>query len=147
LSIEGTLNTTSNIITEGQLQAIGGGYFDSDVYIDGTLETTDTITAPTFNQKSDVRYKHILSYIDAFSLKYIANAPIFKYTWKEDNTVLLGTSAQYWRRKLPELVYGENELSLNYSVLGTIIGILNTRRILELEKKIKELESKINDRE
>ena len=97
--------------------------------------------ANAFYQTSDINYKNIVSYDCNLSVTDIANAPIIKFTWKEspDNSYQIGTIAQYWQTYLPESI-GENEkLSFNYSVVGTISGIVNARKIVELEKENKEL--------
>jgi hypothetical protein len=105
----------------------------------GSLTASGEITAG-----SDMRHKQFISDLSLVDYSSISNAPIFKFVWsdgREDTAMHLGSSAQYWQEVFPELVQDGDMLSLNYSVLGTIIGVFNSRRIDALEERVKQLEN------
>jgi hypothetical protein len=91
---------------------------------------------------SDMRYKTPIAPITTIAPEKISKAPLFTFTWKnrDDTAIHLGSSAQYWQEIFPELVTGEDFLTLNYGALGTALGILNSRRIDTAEQRIAKLE-------
>ena len=44
-----------------------------------------------------MRLKTVISPVTT-SLDDIADAPIFKFTWQDDDKLYIGTSAQYWNQ-------------------------------------------------
>jgi hypothetical protein len=92
---------------------------------------------------SDIRFKQVLQDLPALSPEVISRAPLFRFRWtdRSDSSVHIGSSAQYWQGVLPELVTGSEFLTLNYPVLATAIGILNSRRIDSMEERIARLEA------
>jgi hypothetical protein len=113
--------------------------------------------ASAFNQPSDIRKKNILGDV-VLDLNSIANAPLFKFTWKDgkdgkDENVHIGTSAQYWQGLMLELT-SENKngvLGLQYDV-AALAGVITVAkhvvdheaRIAELEKENASLKAKLN---
>lgn len=97
---------------------------------------------------SDIRIKDIQSDV-SINLEDIANAPLFLFKWKEggDNLTHVGTSAQYWKEKVPELVSEANDerktLSLEYEVLGTAGSIAIAKEVVSLKEEIKLLQAQI----
>lgn len=97
---------------------------------------------------SDIRIKDIQSNV-SINLEDIANAPLFLFKWKEggDNLTHVGTSAQYWKEKVPELVSEANDerktLSLEYEVLGTAGSIAIAKEVVSLKEEIKLLQAQI----
>ena len=90
---------------------------------------------------SDIRFKdkiadHIIALSD------IADAPLFTFTWndREDDSVHLGSSAQYWEKVAPWLVKGEDFKTLDYSTLGVAMGISLAKKAVNHEERIKILE-------
>ena len=99
---------------------------------------------------SDVRYKDRIEDV-TMDLQTMANAPLFTFRWKdrEDKTVYLGTSAQYWEEHRGELVQGEDFKVLNYASLGVAMGISLAKKALDHEQRIKVLEDenkRLNER-
>lgn len=110
------------------------------LHVDGNILATGAVTA-----LSDIRYKSKVSNVNT-RVDDIANLPIFYYKWKykDDDDMHIGTSAQAVKILFPELVIGTEELSVNYGVLGTTIGILNSRNLMEYDRRIKFLEMENN---
>lgn len=90
---------------------------------------------------SDIRFKDKLS-DHRIALSDIANAPLFTFKWndREDDSVHLGTSAQYWENVAPWLVKGSDFKTLDYSTLGVAIGISLANKAVNHEERIKILE-------
>ena len=90
---------------------------------------------------SDIRFKDKLS-DHRIALSDIAEAPLFTFKWndREDDSVHLGSSAQYWEKVAPWLVKGEDFKTLDYSTLGVAIGISLANKAVNHEERIKILE-------
>jgi hypothetical protein len=93
------------------------------------------MTATAFFESSDIRFKNVLE----TNPNILLNVNVIKYTFIDDEQgkIRYGYSAQQVKEILPELVDGEERLTLNYSDVHTL-------KIAYLENKIKELEEKIN---
>jgi hypothetical protein len=149
VNLNGTLGFYNRSTGDTALGVVG---IDSDGYLYyNSASTTNAfkvdksgnfIAAGDVTASSDIRYKDIVYYINKVDYPKISNAPLFIFKWKGRNEDIqhLGTSAQYWKKVFPELVFGEDKLSLNYSVLGTTLGVINSRREDELEEKISKLQ-------
>ena len=116
-------------------------YCSGDTDIDGDCE------AYSFTQSSDIRRKNIVSDL-TLSVEDIANAPLFKFTWKDgkDGNVHIGTSAQYWQGLMPELV-SENKngvLGMQYDV-AAMAGVTTVAKVVvDHEDRISAIERKLN---
>ena len=119
------------------------GYEETVLKIDerGNLYVQGDIT-----QRSDKELKDVLSYTTNISINDIANAPICYFRWKNssDTTQHIGTLAQYWKQVVPECVHGEEgNMAMNYSTIGLVSSVVNARKIVEQEERIKTLEDEI----
>lgn len=52
---------------------------------------------------SDMRFKNHVQKLGSM-LEFVLNAPSILYNWKDEQEKVLGTSAQYWEKVVPELV-------------------------------------------
>lgn len=95
--------------------------------------------------QSDMRLKTVISPI-VTSLDDIADAPIFKFTWQDDDKLYIGTSAQYWNQIYQELITTNKNgyFALDYSTLGVANSITLAREVRELKAKVEELQNTIN---
>lgn len=136
LALVSQIPNTSNFVT-----------LTSDQTIGGTKTFSSSIHAPAYYQTSDINYKNIKDYI-SLNNSDIANLPIFNFTWKniKDSDMLSGTSAQDIQKLLPNVVKGNDKLTVDYGALGTILSINAAREIEQLKNRIKELEDKLNGR-
>ena len=81
---------------------------------------------------------------------HISNGPggyieysVIRFTWKDrdDDTLQVGSIAQYWQKVLPEsVVEKEDRLSLGYGVAGLVSGVVVARKVMDLEKRLMRLE-------
>ena len=94
------------------------------------------ISAQSFYESSDIRYKTVLETNPNIDLSAI---DVIKFTRNDDDSskVRYGYSAQQVQSILPDLVIGEDKLNVNYTDVHTL-------KIAALEKRIAELESKLN---
>jgi hypothetical protein len=92
---------------------------------------------------SDEREKNIIENFEV-SLKYIAEAPVVSYTWKDKrrgDKQHIGSIAQYWLREMPELVPEVNgRYTMDYGRIALLSAILTARHVVNLEQRIAELE-------
>lgn len=94
---------------------------------------------------SDERFKTIKG-DTTLTVDQIAKMPSIKYTKKDgkDDKVHVGSIAQRWMEVLPEVVLKANDevgtLSINYGVAAIIASITTARKVVEHERRIKELE-------
>ena len=137
---DGVLNAEIN----GSLSING-----SDITI-GSMATRGNMYAAHFYENSDIRYKRVLNNLTASS-RQLASLPLFDFEWIDGNILGTGTSAQEVQKILPNIVDGEEKLTLDYGVLGTISGVIACREIEEikpeievLKQRIKELENQLN---
>ena len=93
---------------------------------------------------SDIRFKDVIKN-KTIKIADIAKAPLFTFKWndREDDSIHLGSSAQYWEKVCPWLVTGEDFKSLNYATLGVAMGISLAKKAVNHEARIKELEKEI----
>ena len=139
-----TQNGVLNAEINGSLSING-----SDITI-GSMATRGNMYAAHFYENSDIRYKRVLNNLTASS-RQLASLPLFDFEWIDGNILGTGTSAQEVQKILPNIVDGEEKLTLDYGVLGTISGVIACREIEEikpeievLKQRIKELENQLN---
>ena len=113
-----------------------------------TIRTNGKAIFVSVQQTSDIRKKNIIENVN-LSIKDIANAPIFKFTWLDPEMpegVNVGTSAQYWQTILPEAVSEMDDkrtLSMQYGVAGLVSSVALAKKVVEQEETIKAQEARI----
>lgn len=146
--------TALNVFGKIKLKNLVEFYYHSSnkaVRLSHSFYSDGEISANGLSSSSDIRYKNRMNDV-SLSLDTIANAPIFRYTWKhiEDGKVHLGTSAQYWLdTEAKELVSINNEdfHRLDYATLGVMMGVTLAKKAKSHEERIKELEMKVESLE
>lgn len=109
-------------------------------------------------QSSDETLKDIQSNV-SLTLEQIANAPNIKFTWKpkqSDTTTIeepaepkeekmrVGTTAQYLKSVLPEVVTGEEgNMSVDYATAALIFAVQTAKHLETANKRIADLEARI----
>ena len=92
-----------------------------------------TITAGAFYESSDIRFKNVLETNPSISALGI---DVIKFTRKGQSQIRYGYSAQQVQSIVPDAVFGDNELVVNYMDVHTL-------KIASLEKRVAELESRL----
>lgn len=103
---------------------------------------------------SDIRFKSNFNSLSENTLDQVLNAPEFTYTWKDETTTSIGTSAQYWEDKIPELVYEmeDGTKTFSYERYTVVLqkALKEEHRLREEERKkfkedINSLNTRLND--
>lgn len=77
------------------------------------------------------------------NLYNVANAPLFKFTWKDEKEYSghhIGSAAQYWQTVLPELVSigrdADMTLAMQYDVIALASAITVAKTVVNHEERI-----------
>lgn len=143
----GTIKGPLSIVTGDG--GVGNLSVGNKLTVSGTITSSSTITASGsmyaahFYESSDIRLKNVEHYLE-IPIEKLASLPIFDFTWKNENKQLnSGTSAQAVQQVLPNVVSGEESLTVDYGILGTITGISACRELVKHEDEIQELKAKV----
>ena len=103
------------------------------LHVAGTIYATGSIT-----ERSDIRCKDVETYKWSPTLDMIADAPIIRYTMKDDKShrMRVGTVAQYWEKVMPEAVSKDNEGTL--SIAQGDICMVNVTALAREVRKLRE---------
>lgn len=136
------INGTLSVLKSGNV-GIGTTIPTEKLYVSGNIAATGAVTALVLSSSSDIRLKDIRKNV-CLSVEEIAKAPAVEFAWKKTGDLAVGSIAQYWQPILPQAIHKrDNYLSMQYDVIALLASIANARRILSIEKKIKELEEEV----
>lgn len=136
------INGTLSVFKSGNV-GIGTTIPTEKLYVSGNIAATGAVTALVLSSSSDIRLKDIRKNV-CLSVEEIAKAPAVEFSWKKTGDLAVGSIAQYWQPILPQAIHKrDNYLSMQYDVIALLASIANARRILSIEKKIKELEEEV----
>lgn len=136
------INGTLAVLKSGNV-GIGTMLPTEKLYVSGNIAATGAVTALVLSSSSDIRLKDIRKNV-CLSVEEIAKAPAVEFAWKKTGDLAVGSIAQYWQPILPQAIHKrDNYLSMQYDVIALLASIANARRILSIEKKIKELEEEV----
>ena len=136
-------NTTNNYIGIGNTSPNYKLDVTGVIHSSAGMFSDEYVSALGQNTSSDERLKDIKGDID-LSVGLYANAPSKLFEWK-DNKALgtqVGTIAQYWQRKLPQVVHdrGDGYLAIQYDVTA-LLGVISVAKMVQNhEERIKKLE-------
>lgn len=122
LDVTGVIHSTTGIFTDGYLSGKGQ------------------------NTASDARLKTYMENV-ALTVQDIANAPAWRYKWKTDGKVDVGSTTQYWGRLIPELTHklpGSEYNGLDYGKTALLSAITIARTVRNHEERIEALERRTN---
>jgi hypothetical protein len=126
-----------NLATVGlSMQSLNYRWYNSNASaILMSLDSSGNLTANAFFEGSDIRFKNVIETNPKIDL---TNIDVIKFTRtdNESNQIRYGYSAQQVQQILPDVITGEEKLSLNYMDVHTL-------KIAALEKRIAELEAKL----
>lgn len=120
----------------GQILLNGTVHNNVGMYSDGYMSSKG------LNDTSDMRLKN--KGRDIFlSVKDMAHAPAFEYTWKDGTPgVMAGSSAQYWQKVLPPSVKIKKDgyMTMFYGHTALVATISLARHVETLEERVERLE-------
>ena len=119
----------------GQNVGIGTDSPSYKLHVAGTIYATGSIT-----ERSDIRCKDVETYQWSPTLDMIADAPIIRYTMKDDKThrMRVGSVAQYWEKIMPETVSKDNE-----GILSIAQGDICMVNVIALAREVRKLREEI----
>lgn len=130
LDVTGVVHATAGIFSDGYMSAKG------------------------INTASDVRLKQRIADV-ALTVRDVAEAPVYRFAWINGGGIDVGSTAQYWGARVPELTHllaDGKHLGLDYgkaAVVGLVpvakATLANTLDIAEHGRQLKELDSRIAD--
>ena len=140
------INSTSNLYLQYRetghvVMCIGGGNVGIDtsspsqaLHVVGAIYCTSGFTF-----LSDIRKKDVITYQWAPALSAIAEAPIIRYTLKDDKEKRerIGSVAQYWQKITPEAV---TETDDTLSMDGATIALTS---VIALAREVKQLKAQV----
>lgn len=128
LDVTGVVHATAGIFSDGYMSAKG------------------------INTASDVRLKRRIADV-ALTVRDVAEAPVYRFAWINGGGIDVGSTAQYWAARVPELTHllaDGIHLGLDYgkaAVVGLVpvakATLANTLDIAEHGRQLKELDSRI----
>lgn len=124
-----------------KLDVAGVIYSTTGIFSDGYVSSKTQIST------SDERLKTYIEDIK-ISIEDIANAPIWRFKWKSDETIDIGSTAQYWKRLIPEsvnLIPNSDYYGLDYSKVALISTVTIANKVINHESRIKALENKFKN--
>ena len=128
------INTSNNV-------GIGTDSPSQKLHVSGNIYATGAVTC-----LSDIRKKMIVRPTE-ITVEQIAKMPSIVYRWKDngdDYDEHVGSIAQDWQKTLPQVVLTAKDekktLSMQYGVASLVSVITVARRVVNHEKRIKELE-------
>lgn len=173
------LDVGGNIIADGWIrtrgargwysETYGGGMYMNDstwvrvynskkLYVGNIIHSTTGITCDGYitaktGSSSDERLKDIIG-APSLSIQDIAASPLVRFRWKGRPTgpVAVGTLAQYWLTRLPEVVYTDPDgyYAVQYGVLADAkatvvarVALRHEREIDRLKRRVEELEQQV----
>lgn len=152
-----TFSNATDVTDEGANGAVklsGSLASQKRIYAKIGMWSDGYMSSKGLNDTSDMRLKNKVR--DIFlSVKDIANAPAFEYTWKDGTPgVMAGSSAQYWQKVLSCSVREKKDgyLSMFYGHTA-MVGLISLarhhesleQRVARLEKENKEKDKTIED--
>lgn len=126
------------LCSNGHNVGIGTDSPSYKLHVAGTIYATGSIT-----ERSDIRCKDVETYQWSPTLDMIADAPIIRYTMKDDEQKRerIGSVAQYWHKVMPEATQqdGNGILSMSYGEISLVNTIALARELKHLKAEIAEL--------
>lgn len=120
---------------------------NGDIHATTGIISDGAVTALATSTTSDERLKDVKENVE-LSVDTIAEAPSVKFEWKNNKELgeQVGTIAQYWEEKLPQVVHKNDEgnLSLQYDVTALLSSISLAKKVKEQDERIKALEEQNN---
>ena len=140
------INSSGDMTFAGHSNATWTKTYGKIAYSTGNVGIGSAYATNGFQNGSDVRYKHILADL-TLTPAQVAAAPAFLFRWKDgtDRALHAGTSAQYWRDVLPQVVMegGDGRLSMQYGVAALLSAVAVARSVIDHEERLKKLEAAV----
>lgn len=125
-----------------ELDENGDFHFSHGVYSDGFL------SAKGINTASDARLKRRIADV-ALTVRDVAEAPVYRFAWINGGGIDVGSTAQYWAARVPELTHRLPDgihLGLDYGKAALLSVVAVARSTADHERRIASLERQLQNR-
>ena len=106
------------------------------------------MSAKGINTASDVRLKRRIADV-ALTVRDVAEAPVYRFAWINGGGIDVGSTAQYWGAKVPELTHllaDGIHLGLDYGKAALLSVVAVARSTADHERRIASLERQLQNR-
>lgn len=103
------------------------------------------MSAKGVNTASDARLKRRMEDV-ALTVKDVAEAPVYRFAWINGGGIDVGSTAQYWAARVPELTHllpDGKHLGLDYGKAALFSVVAVARTTVDLERRIAALERQL----
>ena len=106
------------------------------------------VSAKGQNTASDARLKRRIADV-ALTVKDVAEAPVYRFAWISGGGIDVGSTAQYWGAKVPELTHllaDGKHLGLDYGKAALLSVVAVARSTADHERRIADIERQLQNR-
>ena len=133
---------TGELIHGGDFTVNGVIHSSSGIFSDGYM------SAKGINTASDVRLKRRIADV-ALTVRDVAEAPVYRFAWINGGGIDVGSTAQYWAARVPELTHllaDGIHLGLDYGKAALLSVVAVARATADHERRIAALERQLQNR-
>ena len=124
LDVAGVIHSTTGIFSDGYMSAKG------------------------INTASDMRLKRRIADV-ALTVRDVAEAPVYRFAWINGGGIDVGSTAQYWAARVPELTHllaDGIHLGLDYGKAALLSVVAVARSTADHERRIADIERQLQNR-
>lgn len=133
---------TGELIHGGDFTVNGVIHSTSGIFSDGY------VSAKGQNTASDVRLKRRIADV-ALTVRDVAEAPVYRFAWINGGGIDVGSTAQYWAARVPELTHllaDGIHLGLDYGKAALLSVVAVARSTADHERRIADIERQLQNR-
>ena len=131
-----TINPAYELDVSGVIHSTTGIFSDS------------YMSAKGINTASDVRLKRRIADV-ALTVRDVAEAPVYRFAWINGGGIDVGSTAQYWGARVPELTHllaDGIHLGLDYGKAALLSVVAVARATADHERRIADIERQLQNR-
>lgn len=118
------------------------------VHSNGGIFSDGYVSAKGQNTASDARLKRRMEDV-ALTVRDVAEAPVYRFAWIHDGGIDVGSTAQYWAARVPELTHllaDGKHLGLDYGKAALLSVVAVARATADHERRIADIERQLQNR-
>ena len=118
------------------------------VHSNGGLFSDGYVSAKGQNTASDARLKRRIADV-ALTVRDVAEAPVYRFEWINGGAIDVGSTAQYWAARVPELTHRLPDgihLGLDYGKAALLSVVAVARSTADHERRIADIERQLQNR-
>lgn len=133
---------TGELIHGGDFTVNGVIHSTAGIFSDGYM------SAKGINTASDARLKRRIADV-ALTVRDVAEAPVYRFAWINGGGIDVGSTAQYWAARVPELTHllaDGKHLGLDYGKAALLSVVAVARSTADHERRIADIERQLQNR-